>query len=189
MARLIVSEFVSLDGVAQEPGETEQWEHAGWTGPYFDAGMGEFKARELSGVRAQLLGRVTYESFATAWPSQTGAFADQFNGMAKYVVSTTLRHASWANSHVISTNVVDEIRALKARSDGDLIVYGSLALVQTLMRYDLVDQYNLQLFPVVLGSGKKLFQGGARIGLRVRSSTSFPSGAMSLIYEPARPAA
>ena len=162
MGRIVVTEFVSLDGVMEDPGGAEGFKHAGWTfrfdrGPEGD----QFKLDELKQAEAQLLGRVTYEAFARAWPTmedQVG-FADKMNSMPKYVVSATLRDedATWENSTVIRGDVVREVAALKARLEGDLLVAGSAALVQTLVEHRLVDEMRLMIFPIVLGSGKRLF--------------------------------
>jgi dihydrofolate reductase len=162
MGRIVVTEFVSLDGVMEDPGGAEGFKHAGWTfrfdrGPEGD----QFKLDELKQAEAQLLGRVTYEAFARAWPTMEDpvGFADKMNSMPKYVVSATLRDedATWENSTVIRGDVVREVAALKARLEGDLLVAGSAALVQTLVEHRLVDEMRLMIFPIVLGSGKRLF--------------------------------
>ena len=167
MGRIVVTEFVSLDGVMEDPGGSEDFEHGGWTfrfdrGPEGD----QFKLDELMEAEAQLLGRVTYEAFARAWPTMQDpvGFADKMNEMPKYVVSTTLRDedARWDNSTVIRGDVVSEVRALKGRLQGDLLVAGSTTLVQTLLERRLVDELRLMVFPIVLGSGKRLF--GERVG-------------------------
>jgi dihydrofolate reductase len=162
MGRIIVTEFVSLDGVMEDPGGAEGFKHAGWTFR-FDRGAegSQFKLDELHKAEAQLLGRVTYEAFAQAWPTMQDpfGFADRMNSMPKYVVSTTLRDedATWDNSTVIRGDVVRELSALKQRLGGDLLVAGSATLVQTLVEHRLVDEFRLMVFPIVLGSGKRLF--------------------------------
>ncbi len=162
MGRIVVTEFVSLDGVMEDPGGSEDFEHGGWTfrfdrGPEGD----QFKLDELMEAEAQLLGRVTYEAFARAWPTMQDpvGFADKMNEMPKYVVSTTLgdEDARWDNSTVIRGDVVSELRALKGRLQGDLLVAGSTTLVRTLLERRLVDELRLMVFPIVLGSGKRLF--------------------------------
>jgi dihydrofolate reductase len=162
MGRIVVTEFVSLDGVMEDPGGAEGFRHAGWTFRFARGDEGDtFKLDELRGAEAQLLGRVTYEAFAAAWPTREDpmGFAEQMNAMPKYVVSTTLRDAdaTWNNSTVIRGDVVHEVAALKGRLQGDLLVAGSATLVQTLLRHGLVDELRLMLFPIVLGSGKRLF--------------------------------
>src|SRR3954469_24380900 len=160
MGRIVVTEFISLDGVMEAPGGGEGYEHAGWT---FQIDRGEegdkFKLDETMEAEAQLLGRVTYEGFAAAWPGMTDdvGFADKFNSMPKYVVSSTLKSADWNNSTILSGEVPDEVRKLKDELDGVILVHGSAQLVQTLLEHDLVDELRLMVFPVVLGSGKRLF--------------------------------
>jgi dihydrofolate reductase len=162
MGRIVVTEFVSLDGVVEDPGGAEGFVHAGWTFRFDRGEEGDrFKLDELKGSQAQLLGRVTYEAFAQAWPTMEDpvGFADRMNGMPKYVVSTTLRDedAVWNNSTVIRGDVVGEVTALKNSLQGDLLVAGSATLVQTLLEHRLVDELRLMVFPIVLGTGKRLF--------------------------------
>lgn len=158
MGRVVVTEFVSLDGVFEDPGGAEEFEHGGWTFE-FDRGDdgNKFKLDEVMEADAQLLGRVTYEGFAEAWPSRDGEFADKLNNDPKYVVSTTLKDPGWNNTTVIKDNVAEEVSKLKEQVDGVILVAGSGQLVQTLMENDLVDEYRLMVFPVVLGSGRRLF--------------------------------
>jgi dihydrofolate reductase len=160
MANLVVSEFVTMDGVFEDPGGAEQFERGGWAFRFDRGPEGDkFKVDEVMAAEAQLLGRVTYEGFAEAWPgrSDEAGFADKMNSMPKYVVSTTLEHADWTNSTVISGNVADEVRRIKSELSGDILVAGSGMLVQTLIDHDLVDEFRLMVFPVVLGSGRRLF--------------------------------
>ncbi len=162
MGRIVVTEFVSLDGVMEDPGGAEGFTHGGWTFRFNrDAEGDQFKLDELVEAEAQLLGRVTYEGFARAWPTMQDpvGFADNMNAMPKYVVSTTLRDedATWNNSTVIRGDIAREIAALKGRLAGDLLVAGSATLVQTLVEHRLVDEFRLMVFPIVLGSGKRLF--------------------------------
>ena len=158
MGKLIATEFVSLDGVVEDPGGAEDFKHGGWS---FNFDRGEdgdkFKLDETLASDALLLGRVTYEGFAEAWPQREGEFADKFNDMPKYVVSTTLEDPDWNNSTVISGNVTDEVAKLKKELDGEIVIHGSVQLVRSLMEDDLIDEYRLMVFPVVLGSGKRLF--------------------------------
>jgi len=172
MGALVVTEFVSIDGVFEDPGGAEGYEHGGWTFEYDRGEEGDrFKLDELMQAEAQLLGRVTYEGFAAAWPSREGPFADKLNNDPKYVVSTTLTDASWQNTTVIADDVVERIRQLKAEVDGDILVAGSGTLVRTLLGADLVDELRLMVFPTILGRGKRLFGDGIdRLKLRLAES-------------------
>jgi dihydrofolate reductase len=158
MGRIVVTEFISLDGVIEAPGGGEDYKYGGWT---FEIDRGDegnqFKLDETMSSAALLLGRRTYEGFAAAWPERDGEFADKFNTMPKYVVSSTLRDPEWTNSTVLSGHLVDEITKLKQEQDGDIVVHGSAQLVQALIENDLVDELRLMVFPVVLGTGKQLF--------------------------------
>jgi len=160
MGKIVVTEFVSLDGVMEAPGGGESYKHGGWT---FEIDRGEegdaFKFDEVMQADAQLLGRVTYEGFAAAWPNYTDkvGFADKMNAMPKYVVSSTLQNAEWNNSTILGGDVVEEVKKLRDEIDGVILVAGSARLVQTLLENDLVDELRLMVFPVVLGGGKRLF--------------------------------
>jgi dihydrofolate reductase len=180
MRKLIVTTFLSLDGVMENPM---------WTFPYWNDEIAKFKGEETSANEPLLLGRVTYEGFAAAWPQRTDEASGgvYFNGTRKYVVSTTLDKVEWNNSVLIKGNVIEEIRKLKQQDGPDIFVHGSGALVQTLMQHDLVDRYRLLVYPLVLGKGKRLFQEGAAVKLRLVETRSFSSGAAALIYEPAHP--
>jgi len=185
MGRIVVTEFVSLDGVMEAPGGGEDFEHGGWT---FEIDRGEegdkFKLDEALDADALLLGRVTYEGFAAAWPSVEGEFADKFNSMPKYVVSSTLEEAEWNNSRVLKGDVVEEVSKLRQRLDGDIVVHGSAQLVQTLLEHDLVDELRLMIFPVVLGTGKRLFGDTSdKKRLRLMDSRTVGDGIALLIYE------
>ena len=158
MGRIVVSEFVSLDGVIEAPGGGEDYRHGGWSfeidrGPEGD----RFKLDETIQAEALLLGRVTYEGFAAAWPTMQGEFADKFNGMPKYVISSTLEQPEWNNTTVLGGDLVDEVSKLRESVSGDVVVHGSARLVQGLLEHDLVDELRLMVYPVVLGSGKRLF--------------------------------
>jgi dihydrofolate reductase len=157
MGRIVVTEFISLDGVVEDPGGSEDFKHGGWS---FAISSGDdggaFKLEETRASDALLLGRVTYEGFAEAWPSRDGEFADMFNSMPKYVVSSTLANAEWNNSTVLRGDLAEEVATLKQRHDRDVVVHGSVRLVQALIEHDLVDELRLMLFPVVLGSGLRL---------------------------------
>jgi dihydrofolate reductase len=161
MGKLVVTEFVSIDGVFEDPGGSESYEHGGWTFEYDrgDEGNG-FKLDELTESDVQLLGRVTYEGFAEAWPSRDGPFADKLNNDPKVVVSTTLKDPSWQNTTVVSDDVVARLTKLRDETDGTILVAGSGTLVATLLGADLVDELRLMVFPTILGRGKRLFPDG-----------------------------
>jgi dihydrofolate reductase len=186
MGRIVVTEFVSLDGVMEAPGGGEDFKYGGWS---FEIPRGEegdaFKLEETRASEALLLGRVTYEGFARAWPSRDGEFADKFNSMPKYVVSSTLRNPEWTNSTVLSGDVVEEVTKLKQEVDGEIVVHGSAQLAQTLIENDLVDELRLMVFPVVLGSGKRFF-GETRDKKRLRlvDSKVVGEGVSLLTYSP-----
>jgi dihydrofolate reductase len=187
MGRIVVTEFVSLDGVMEDPGGSEDFKYGGWT---FEISRGEegdkFKLDETLETEALLLGRVTYEGFAAAWPSREGEFADKFNTMPKYVVSSTLEKPEWNNSTVLKGDAAEEVAKLKQEHDGDIVVHGSARLVQTLLEHDLVDEVRLMVFPVVLGSGKRLFgETRDKKPLRLVDSKVVGDGVAILVYEPA----
>jgi dihydrofolate reductase len=185
MARLIVTEFVSLDGVMEDPGGAEDFEYGGWTFE-IDRGEGDkFKLDETMETDALLLGRKTYEGFAAAWPTREGDFADKFNSMPKYVVSSTLENPEWENTHVLDGDVVAAVRKLKDEQEGTITVHGSGQLAQTLIEHDLVDQLNLMVFPVVLGRGKRLFgETSDKKRLELAESRTVGDGVVILIYRP-----
>ncbi len=159
--RIVVTEFISVDGVFEDPGGAEDFEHGGWTFEYDRGDDGDkFKMDELMDAKVQLLGRVTYEGFAEAWPSREGDFADKINKGRKVLVSTTLTDPSWENTTVISENVPEELRKLRDETDGNILVAGSGTLVATLLEHDLVDELRLMVFPTVLGSGRRLYPEG-----------------------------
>ncbi len=177
MRKIVVTEFMSLDGVMEEPA---------WTFPYWNDEIAKFKGEESSASDALLLGRVTYQGFAAAWPESTDEGADYFNNVRKYVVSTTLETVEWNNSRLINDNIVAAITNLKEQDGKDITVHGSATLVQTLIRHDLVDRYRLLVYPVVLGTGKRLFQEGTTATLKLVETQAFSSGVAALIYEPDR---
>ena len=188
MRKVVVSQFVTLDGVVEDPGGSEGFARGGWSFEFNRGDEGDkFKLDEVMESDALLLGRVTYQGFAEAWPSREGDFADKFNNMRKYVVSTTLGEPEWNNSTVIKENVGDEVSRLKQESGGAILVNGSVQLVQTLVEHGLVDEYRLMLFPVVLGAGKRLFGDSGdstRLEL-VECRPVGPDGIVILTYEPA----
>ena len=185
-ARIVVTEFVSLDGVMEAPGGEPDFKYPGWSFE-FDRGDdgNQFKLDETMSADALLLGRRTYESFAGAWPEREGEFADKFNTMPKFVVSTTLGDAEWNNTTVLdSGDATAQVRKLKDEFDGELQVPGSHRLVQELIEADLVDQINLMVFPTILGTGKKVFsEMPERRNLKLRESKVVGDGVAVLIYE------
>jgi dihydrofolate reductase len=185
MRRLIVSEFVTLDGVMEGPGGDGGFKHAGWSMRYWDAGIAKFKLEELRAADALLLGRVTYQGFAAAWPSVTDeeGFADRMNGLPKHVVSTTLDTLEWNNSSLIKSDVVQQVAALKQQPGQDILIGGSGELIQTLAQHNLIDDYYLLVYPVVLGSGKRIFRDGTEAALKLVETKSFASGVVLLHYQ------
>lgn len=182
MGKIVVTEFVSLDGVMEDPGGAEDYEHGGWTFE-IDRGEGDrFKLDETMATAALLLGRKTYEGFAAAWPSREGEFADRFNTMPKYVVSSTLENPTWSNTTVLSGDVAEEVAKLKREQEGEIVVHGSRQLVQTLVADDLVDEYRLMVFPVLLGSGKRLFGESGKTRLRLVETKVVGDGVAILVY-------
>ena len=187
MGRIVVTEFISLDGVVEDPGGAEDFEYGGWT---FEIDRGDdgnkFKLDEVRDAEAQLLGRVTYEGFAAAWPTITDevGFADKMNTMPKYVVSSTLGDPQWQNTTVLSGDLAEEVSRLKQEIDGVILVAGSAQLVQGLLEHGLVDELRLMVFPVVLGSGKRLFgETTDKKPLRLVDSKIVGDGVAILIYE------
>src|SRR6266498_3132179 len=187
MGRIVVTEFVSLDGVMEDPGGAENFRHGGWS---FEISRGEegdkFKLDEAFSSEALLLGRVTYQGFAEAWPAREGEFADKFNSMPKYVVSSTLDEPEWNNSTVLKGDVAEEVKKVRLEQDGDIVVHGSARLVQTLVEHDLVDEFRLMVFPVVLGTGKRLFgETSDKKPLQLVDSKVVGDGVVILIFQPA----
>ncbi len=186
MGKLVVSQFISVDGVVEDPGGAEEFDRGGWAFKFERGEEGDrFKLDEVMGAEALLLGRVTYEGFAAAWPSREGEFADKFNTMPKYVVSSTLSAPDWSNSTVLQGDLAEEVSRLKEEIGGDILVNGSVQLVRELAAKGLVDEYRLMVFPTLLGAGKRMFgelDGAAALKL----VDSRPAGeTMILIYEPA----
>jgi len=187
VGRIVVTEFVSLDGVVEDPGGAEDFKYGGWS---FEVSRGDegdkFKLDEALSSEALLLGRVTYEGFAKAWPSREGEFADKFNSMPKYVVSSTLEDPEWNNSTVLKGDLAEEVAKLKQEQDGEIVVHGSATLAQALLEEDLVDELRLMVYPVVLGTGKRLFgETSDKKPLRLVDSKVVGDGVTILTYEPA----
>src|SRR6266487_30527 len=185
MGRLVVTEYISVDGVVEAPSGNEQFERTGWTDDFSRGADGDqFKVDETMAADAQLLGRVTYETFAAAWPQFEGEFADKFNSMPKYVVSSTLRDPEWNNTTVLEGDLVDEVTKLKQRYERDVILHGSPQLVQALIEHDLVDALHLLVYPVIVGAGKRLFDGTSETKrLRLAETRTFGDGVHLLVYE------
>ena len=184
MAKIAITEFMSVDGVVEDPGGAEDYKYGGWT---FEISRGEegdkFKLDETMASDALLLGRRTYEGFAAAWPSRTGEFADKFNNMPKYVVSSTLREPEWTNTTVLDGDLAEGVANAKDAHDGDVVVHGSAQLVQGLLEHDLVDELRLMVFPVVLGSGKRLFGDTSdKKPLALAETRTVGDGVVILIY-------
>ncbi|MBF6595259.1 MAG: dihydrofolate reductase family protein [Thermaceae bacterium] len=176
MRKVVVTEFLSLDGVMEDPS---------WTFQFGSREQEQFKFDELKASDALLLGRVTYEGFAAAWPhmlEQTGEFGVMMNDYPKYVVSTTLKKLEWKNSHLLGGNLVEEIYKLKQQPGRDILVAGSAKLAQSLLEHGLVNEYRLLVFPIVLGSGKKLFANETDTKLKLVESKTFSSGVIALVY-------
>jgi dihydrofolate reductase len=176
MRKITVTQFVTLDGVMENPHE--------WSFPYFTDEIIKFKNDELFASDAQLLGRVTYEAFAEHWPDQEGEYADRLNSLPKYAVSKTLKKAAWNNSIVINKNMEEEILKLKQQKGQDILVHGSPTLMNSLIKANLVDQFNLLVFPVVVGKGIRLFEKDENIKLKLTDSKTYSSGVVLLTYQP-----
>ena len=192
MRQVFVSGFVSLDGVVEGPGGGEpEYPHEGWTFDIDpDPAVYDYKLAECQEAEALLLGRVTYDGFAAAWPQRTedpSGFADRFNSMPKYVASTTLTNPTWNNSHVLEGDVVEAVRALKEGEGGPIMINGSPTLVATLHEAGLIDEYRLMVWPVVLGRGKRLFPSNAekKVKLRLTSTQTFVNGIQLQRFVPA----
>jgi dihydrofolate reductase len=190
MRKLIVGSFITLDGVMQAPGGPEEdreggFEHGGWSFGYWDEQMQNVMGEWMSQPFELLLGRKTYEIFAAHWPNTDEPPAELFNSITKYVASTTLKDLEWENSQLIEGDVADGIRALKQEEGPDLSVQGSGNLIQTLLQHGLVDEFRLMIFPLVLGTGKRLFDGGTMPdGLEVANAQTSSTGVLIAIYRP-----
>ena len=187
MGKIVVSEFVSLDGVMEDPGGAEGYEHGGWTFTFGSPEQEQWKSEELFRADALLLGRKTYQAFAAAWPTMpgTGAYGERMNGLPKYVVSTTLTEMTW-NAMLLPDDFAAELARLKQEITQDILIFGSGQLAQTLHEQGLIDEYRLMVFPVVLGSGKRLFPAeGEMKTLKLLGSKALASGVVVLTYQPA----
>jgi dihydrofolate reductase len=185
MRKVVVSEFVSLDGVMEDPGGAENYAHGGWTRAYWSDEIGKFKLEELVAADALLLGRVTYQGFAAAWPamSDPDGFADRMNNYPKYVVSRGLQTGTWNNTHILRGDVAKEVASLKQQSGRDILVAGSARLAQSLAQHNLVDEYRLLIYPVVLGGGKRLFGDTPDMRkLNLVHTQNLGSGVVAVVY-------
>jgi dihydrofolate reductase len=185
MGRIVVTEFVSMDGVMEDPGGSESFRHGGWS---FEVSRGDegdkFKLDETMASDALLLGRATYEGFAEAWPTRDGEFADRFNSMPKYVVSSTLENPEWTNSTVLEGDLGEAVAKLKEEHEGDIVVHGSATLVQALVESGLVDELRLMVYPVVLGTGKRVFgETSDKRRFKLVDSKVVGDGVVILVYE------
>lgn len=176
MGKILATLFMTLDGVIENPA---------WSMPYWNDEIAAFKGEEFEHADAQLLGRITYEGFAQAWPESKDEGAEQFNAMPKHVVSTTLKEAPWNNSHIISENIYEQVAALKDQYENNIVISGSATLIQSLLKEGLIDQLNLLVYPVVIGSGKRLFSEDSKATLKLVDSKTFSGGVVALVYEPA----
>jgi dihydrofolate reductase len=184
MRKIVVSMFMTLDGVMEAPNQ--------WSFQFGSKEQQTYKFDELFACDALLLGRVTYQGFAAAWPNMpgTGEYGVRMNSIPKYVVSTTLQEADWNNSKIIKNNLSEELSQLKQQTGQDILIFGSGALVNSLMQYDLIDEYRLLVFPVIVGSGKRLFQDvNEKKTLSLIATQTFSSGVVVLSYQPERNAA
>ena len=189
MGDIIVSEFITLDGVIEAPGgEGSLGEQSGWSFRFFNEEIGQFKKDDLFASDALLMGRVTYEIHASAWPSEKDeeGFADLMNSIRKYVVSSTLKQVEWNNSRLIKGNIPEEIIKLKREISRNILIDGGSDLVNSLMQHDLIDEYRLLVHPIVLGKGKRLFrEGSPHRELRLREARALSGGVVALVYQPA----
>lgn len=184
MGRIVVTEYISIDGVIEAPGGEEDYEHVGWVFEFERGEEGQkFKDDETLGSAALLLGRITYETFALAWPTFEGKVADKMNSMPKYVISKTLADPEWNNTTVLRGDLIEEATALKQKVDGDIVIHGSAQLARALFAAGLVDELRLMVYPLVLGSGKKLFDGdGKKMRMPLRDANTVGDGITILTY-------
>lgn len=192
MRKVVVTEFITLDGVFEDPGGSEQTGHGGWSFKFWSDESAKYKYDELAAADAMLLGRVTYEGFAAAWPEMTdeAGFADRMNGLPKYVASRTLAKLEWQNSHLIEGDVIEAVSALRQQDGQNILVHGSGDLANTLLRHDLVDELRFLVSPIVLGSGRRFFEDGSPPKvMELAEAVMFGSGVLALTYRPQREAA
>lgn len=175
--RVFATLFMTLDGVVDSPQK--------WSFPFWDDSVAAFKNDELKASDALLLGRVTYEGFAAAWPGRTdeAGFADKFNAMPKYVATRTLKSLAWNNSHVLEGSVPEAVAKLKQSPGGDIAIHGSVGLINALLPHDLIDRFHILVYPLVLGEGRRLFDNGATANLKLVETKSFPKGVVAMVYD------
>jgi dihydrofolate reductase len=189
MRKVVVSEYVTLDGVIEAPGDPREYEHGGWSNPFFDDAISKYKYDELFASDALLLGRVTYQGFAAAWPGMEAApgdeqaFADRMNTLPKYVVSKTLEEVAWNNSTLLKGDVGKAVAALKEQAGQNILIGGSAQLACALLRDGLIDELRLLVHPVVVGSGKRLFTDESAASLTLAETKTFATGVVLLRYE------
>ena len=186
MRKLIITTFITLDGVVEAPGGEEGHPHTGWSAEFMSDEYLNYKLDELSNTGAILLGRKTYDQFAEAWPGREDemGFSEKMNSLPKYVASTTLENPEWNNTTVIKDNIVEELLKLKEQDGNDIVVHGSGTLAQTLIQNDLVDEYRLMLHPVIVGGGSRLFENGLdKKKFKLREVKPFSTGTIVLEYE------
>ena len=188
MAKLLVSESITLDGVFEGPAKAagETFELAGWTAPYQSEEQNQYLAAGLGSGGALLLGRLTYQAFQTAWMPQIGPVADFMNNATKFVASTTLKQLDWNNSTLLTGTLVEAVAKLKQQAGKDIVVLGSGALCRMLREHELIDEYSLLVFPLVLGRGKRFFAGGGQSPLKLKEAKGFSSGVVLMTYAPER---
>lgn len=184
MGKIIVTEFITLDGVMEDPGGADQTKHGGWSGQYWNEEAQKYKYDELFATDALLLGRVTYEGFAAAWPGMTDddGFADRMNSLPKYVVSETLDHVKWNNSFLLKGEVIKQISKLKQESGQDTVIHGSGELINSLLHHGLIDELRLMVFPIVLGEGKRLFKKSTELRRLKRLETKFFETGVTVLH-------
>jgi dihydrofolate reductase len=185
MGKIVAAEYLSLDGVTEDPGPAGEFKHRGWTSPYWNDELNEYQSELLFASDALLLGRVTWEEFVASWPLRSGdPFTDRMNGMPKFVASTTLQEPLEWNTTLLKEEIAEEVQRLKQQRN--LLIYGSGALVDTLMQHNLIDVYRLMLYPLALASGKRLFREGPRkTALALTEAKTTSTGVVVLTYEPA----
>ncbi|WP_223805993.1 dihydrofolate reductase family protein [Ornithinibacillus gellani] len=184
--KIIATEFISLDGIMEDPGGAEKTKHGGWSGQYWNEEAQKYKYDELFATDALLLGRVTYEGFAQAWPSMTDddGFAERMNSIKKYVISETLEDTKWNNSTLVKGNVIEQIAKLKQDAGQNMVIHGSAELINTLLPHQLIDEIRLMIFPIVQGCGKRLFKETTGTNhLKLLESKTFETGVMVLHYQ------
>jgi dihydrofolate reductase len=188
MRSVVAAEYLSMDGVTEDPGPAGDFEHRGWTVPYWNDDIEKWQTEQLFASDALLLGRVTWDEFVASWPLRSGdPFTDRMNSLPKFVASTTLQEPLEWNSTLLKGEIVDAVAALKEQPGGDLLIYGSSALVNTLLPHGLIDEYRFMIYPLVLGSGRRFFdEGNDKITLALKRAETSNTGVTLLVCEPAR---